>query len=75
MAMKYHVAFSCDGVLREPPDVAGKMLRESATGRTLESHEVYALAVIYKAMGYDVIPPCASHDAKGNCLGHETTNG
>lgn len=70
--MKYHVAMSCDGILREPPEVAGAMLEDGDTGRTLESHEVYALAVTYKARGFEVIPPCDNHDAKGYCKGHET---
>lgn len=69
--MKYHVAMSCDGILREPPDVAGSMLIDSATGRTLESHEVYALATIFKARGFEVIPACDNHDSKGYCNGHD----
>lgn len=67
----YHVAMSCDGILREPPEVAGCMLKESATGRTLESHEVYALATLCKARGFEVIPPCENYDAKGYCQGHK----
>ena len=70
--MHYHVAMSCTGILREPPEVAGSMLKDGKTGRTLKSEEVYAMAATYKARGYDVIPPCDNYDAKGFCKGHES---
>lgn len=70
----YHVAMSCDGVLLEPPDIAGCMFKESATGRTLEAHEVYAMATMYKCRGFEFIPPCDNHDERGLCNGHEKEN-
>lgn len=71
--MIFHVAMSCSGILREPPEVVGAMLKDAATGRTLESHEVYALAVTYQARGFEVIPPCCNHNSKGYCTGHESS--
>lgn len=66
----FHVAMSCDGVLREPPEIAGCMFKESDTGRTLAAHEVYALATCCKAKGLEFIPPCDNHDERGLCNGH-----
>lgn len=68
--MHFHVAFSCDGLLREQPETAGSIFKESISGRRIPSEEVYAMAAIYKARGFEVIPPCDKHDSRGYCTGH-----
>ena len=40
-------------------------------GEILEPSAVVAIAVILKAKGYEVLPPCKHHDARGHCKGHE----
>lgn len=69
--MLYHCCVDLDYILRQPPREAGRMLRDEKTGRSLRSEEVYALAAVLKAQGYDAMPTCDRHDARGHCLGHE----
>jgi len=68
--MKYHCAMSIDYVLhRCPQEEAGSMFNRN--GVTMTATEVYAHAAICQAQGFEVIPPCDNHDAKGYCCGHE----
>lgn len=41
-------------------------------GQTIPPEQVVAHATILKAQGFQVLPACDNHDAKGYCLGHET---
>lgn len=68
--MIYHGTFDLDYILNVDAGIAGSMLKERKTGRTLRSEEVKAHAAILKAQGFDVLPPCDHHDERGNCLGH-----
>lgn len=70
--MKHHVAMSISGILREPAESAAGMFKDAESGKTLEAHEVYLMAINLKSQGFEVIPPCDNHDAKGYCNGHET---
>ncbi len=70
--MKFHVAMSINGILREPSESVAGMFQDRETGKSLEYHEVYLMAINLKSQGFEVIPPCDNHDAKGYCNGHET---
>lgn len=70
--MIYHGTFDLDYILRMTDDMAGSMLKDRETGRTLRSEEVKAHAAILKARGFEVLPCCDHHDATGQCLGHES---
>lgn len=68
--MIYHGTVELDFILRAPEELAGSMLRDRVTGKTLTSAEAKARAVILKAQGFSVMPCCDNHDKEGNCLGH-----
>lgn len=41
------------------------------TGRKIPGEEVLAMAIDLASKGYEAIPACDHHDAKGYCLGHQ----
>lgn len=69
--MIYHGTFDLDYILKMTPEMAGSMLKDRETGRTLRSEEVKTHAAILKAKGFEVLPCCDHHDDRGNCLGHD----
>lgn len=68
----FHVTFTLDSLIHrgEAAKIAGYVRLPGETDWATEA-EIIAHATILKAQGFDVLPPCNNHDAKGNCLGHQ----
>lgn len=65
MAISYLI-----GHARAPRRLDGIFV-ERGTGRKLPGEEVVEMAISLANNGYEVVPSCNHHDAKGYCLGHE----
>lgn len=39
-------------------------------GETIAPEAIVSHAIVLKAKGYEVLPPCNNHDALGYCNGH-----
>lgn len=68
----HHVAITVDYVLRVAD--AGDIFIHAGSGEPMSSAEAKAHATICKARGYEVVPPCGNHDARGHCKGHPVTD-
>lgn len=44
---------------------------ERGTGRKLPGEEVVTMAIDLANKGYEVVPSCDGHNAKGYCQGHQ----
>lgn len=70
----FHVHMPITAVIqhaRSPRRLDGMFL-DRETKRPLTGEEVLTIAHDLASKGFDVIPPCDHHDAKGRCLGHQT---
>lgn len=70
----FHVHMPITAVIqhaRRPSRLDGMFL-DRETKRPLTGEEVLTIAHDLANKGFEVIPPCDNHDAKGHCLGHPT---
>lgn len=68
----FHVHMPINAIIehaRRPRRLDG-MFHDRATKRPLTGEEVLTIAHDLASKGFEVIPPCDHHDAKGHCLGH-----
>lgn len=68
----YHCSFDLNAIIHrgEAARMAGHIRLAGAETWATEA-ELIAYATILRAKGLEVLPTCANHDAKGNCLGHQ----
>lgn len=68
----FHATFDLDALIHrgEARRMAGHVKLPGEASWASEA-EIIAYATILKAKGYEVLPVCEGHDAKGNCQGHE----
>lgn len=68
----YHATFDLDAIIHrgEAARMAGCVRLPGAQNSASEA-ELVAFATILKAKGFESLPACSKHDAKGNCPGHE----
>lgn len=68
----YHATFDLDALIHrgEAAKMAGHV-RFAGSEDWASEAEIIAHATIFKAQGFEVLPTCDNHDAKGNCLGHQ----
>lgn len=66
----YHITLDLRWVLRAKDREIRNMLVDAQTGRTLTPEECRDLAIERLREGFEVLPRCDHHDAKGHCLGH-----
>lgn len=64
-----HVTFVIDYLLNLPDHKLGGAL--TGDGRPLAAAEARALLADLKARGFEAVPACPQHDAKGYCPGHD----
>lgn len=72
----FHVTMSIAAIIkhaRAPRRLDG-MFIDRVTGNPLPGEELLRQTHALAEKGFEVIPPCDHHDAKGNCLGHDTTD-
>lgn len=70
--MKFHVGISLDYLIhhRGAAEMAGHVRLAGAETWATEP-ELLAHATILKAQGFELLPGCSKHDARGRCQGHE----
>ena len=68
----FHATFDLDALIHrgEAARMTGHVRFSGASEWAFEA-EIIARASILKAQGFEVLPVCAGHDAKGRCQGHE----
>ncbi len=71
----YHVTVDLRWVLRAKDREIRHMLVDAETGRNLTPEECRDLAIERLRQGFEVLPVCDHHDAKGRCLGHKPGEG
>lgn len=67
-----HVTVSLTGMMKQGPDACANMLKRE-DGTHLTGQEAYDLLWKHYLDGFEVLPVCDNHDAKGHCLGHPIT--
>lgn len=65
MAISYLI-----GHARRPRQLDGIFIDRN-TGEKMPGEEVLAMAIDLASKGYEAVPTCDHHDAKGYCLGHQ----
>lgn len=72
--MIYHCCIDLDYMLqrRGAAEMAGHVRLAGAETWATEA-ELLTHATILKARGFEVMPCCGNHDARGYCRGHEET--
>lgn len=67
----YHCCFDLDAIIHrgEAARMAGYIRFAGAETWATEA-ELITHATLLKAQGFEVMPSCGEHDAKGHCLGH-----
>lgn len=68
----YHATFELDAHIHlgEAARMAGYVRLPGAEHWATEA-EIVSYATILKAKGFEALPACKEHDAKGNCPGHD----
>lgn len=69
----FHATFDLDAIIHrgEAARMAGHIRLAGAQHWATEA-ELITHASILKAQGFEVLPVCDNHDAKGQCLGHHS---
>ena len=66
----YCVTVSLEGMIKRGPAGCVGMLQDRGGGEMLSGQEAYDLLWQTWLDGFEVMPVCDNHDAKGHCLGH-----
>lgn len=69
-AKSYCVSFDINYLWNLSDDELGRCLKDKETGRPLSAAEVRTHLAMLAGRGYDVMPTCENHDARGYCQGH-----
>ncbi len=64
-----HCSFDLGYVLRHAREMANAGIR--LNGERMTEVSLMAYATILRARGFEVLPSCPEHDARGYCTGHE----
>lgn len=62
------VTFHLEGMLKRGPELLSYILKDG--DRMLSGQEAYDLMWQKWLEGFEVLPVCDNHNAKGHCLGH-----
>ena len=72
-----HCCFDLDYIVHRggAAEMARDGVRLPGASHLASASEIATHAAILKAKGFEVMPTCAKHDARGYCAGHESEHG